>query len=246
MSPPRSPPRASRYGARSLAVVLALALLLNACNSLRQLSRELPTAPLIMDAPIGWGTRSQILALADDTPRCLALLDAAGVRHRLLPPVRQDQCGYADAVRLERGGALPVAFHPAGLGVACPVAVALTIWNREIVQPAAQRHFGKAVTGIDHYGSFACRRIGGRSTGDFSEHAKARAVDIAGFRLAGGRTVTVRRDWTGDPAAAAFLREVRDGGCRLFSTALSPDYNEAHADHLHFDQARRGFGGFCR
>ena len=246
MSSPRRSPAGRRYGTRSLWTVVALALLLNACQGLRQISQGLPTAPLMLDAPINWGTRSQLAALRDDAPRCIALLDAAGVRHTLLPPVRQDQCGYEDGVRLERSSALPVTFHPQGLAVACPLAAALAIWHREIVQPAAQRHFGKRVIGIDHYGSFACRRIGGRSSGDFSEHASARAVDIAGFRLAGGGTVTVRRDWNGDAASAAFLRDVRDGGCRLFSTVLSPDYNAAHADHLHFDQARRGFGGFCQ
>ncbi|WP_243451560.1 extensin family protein [Polymorphobacter fuscus] len=221
-------------------------MLLTACQSLRRVSRELPSTPLTIDAPIGWGTRSKLVALGEDTPRCLALLDAASVRHDVLPPVRQDQCGYADGVRLGRGGALPVTFHPGGPAVACPVAVALVIWQRQIVQPAAQRHFGRAVTGIDHYGSFACRRINGRSTGDFSEHSTARAIDIAGFRLAGGSTVTVRRDWNGAPARAAFLREVRDGGCRLFSTVLSPDFNASHADHLHLDHARRGLGGYCR
>lgn len=246
MSSARNPQGARRYGTRSLWTVLAVALLLNACQSLRQITRELPTAPLNIEAPIGWATRARLVALRDDTPRCLALLDAAGVRHKLLPPVRQDQCGYEDGVRLERSTALPVRFYPQGLAVACPVAAALTIWQREIVQPAAQRHFGRAVTGIDHYGSFACRRVGGRSTGDFSEHANARAIDIAGFRLTGGGTVTVRGDWNGEPTRAAFLREVRDGGCRLFSTVLSPDYNAAHADHLHFDHARRGFGGFCQ
>lgn len=245
MLPDRKPPSASRYGARSLWTVFVLVLLLHACQGLRQVSRRLPSTPLTMDAPIGWGTRSKLLALGSDTPRCLALLDAAGVRHEVLPPVRQDQCGYEDGVRLERGGALPVAFNPGGLAVACPVAVALTIWQREIVQPAARRHFGRTVTGIDHYGSFACRRIGGRSTGDFSQHASARAIDISGFRLAGGGRVTVRQDWNGEPARVAFLREVRDGGCRLFSTVLSPEYNASHADHLHFDHANRGFGGFC-
>ena len=245
MLPNRKPLSASRYGARSLWTVFVLALLLNACQVLRQVLRQLPSTPLTMDAPIGWGTRSKLVALGSDKPRCLALLDAAGVRHEVLPPVRQGQCGYEDGVRLERGGALPVAFHPGGLAVACPIAVALTIWQREIVQPAAQRHFGRTVTGIDHYGSFACRRIGGRSTGDFSQHASARAIDISGFRLAGGGRVTVRQDWNGEPARVAFLREVRDGGCRLFSTVLSPEYNPSHADHLHFDHANRGFGGFC-
>ena len=72
--------------------------------------------------------------------------------------------------------------------------------------------------------------------------------DVTGFRLADGGTVSVLRDWTGDPARAALLRDVRDGSCRLFSTTLSPDYNAAHADHLHLDQAARGAvgGRLCR
>ena len=47
---------------------------------------------------------------------------------------------------------------------------------------------------------------------------------------------------------AAFLRAVRDGACRLFATTLSPDYNVAHRDHFHFDQAARGAvgGRLCR
>jgi hypothetical protein len=54
--------------------------------------------------------------------------------------------------------------------------------------------------------------------------------------------------WTGGNAEAAFLREVRDGACRIFATVLSPEYNEAHRDHLHFDQAARGARGWrgCR
>ena len=44
------------------------------------------------------------------------------------------------------------------------------------------------------------------------------------------------------------LREVRDGACDLFATTLSPDYNAAHRDHLHLDQAARGARGWraCR
>ncbi|MFN3798647.1 MAG: extensin family protein, partial [Sphingobium yanoikuyae] len=47
---------------------------------------------------------------------------------------------------------------------------------------------------------------------------------------------------------AAFLRDVRDGACGLFSTVLSPDYNAAHRDHFHLDQAERGATGWraCR
>ncbi|MBU1256939.1 MAG: extensin family protein, partial [Alphaproteobacteria bacterium] len=38
------------------------------------------------------------------------------------------------------------------------------------------------------------------------------------------------------------------GACDLFSTVLSPDYNKAHRDHFHLDQAERGATGWraCR
>ncbi|TMJ11586.1 MAG: extensin family protein [Alphaproteobacteria bacterium] len=44
------------------------------------------------------------------------------------------------------------------------------------------------------------------------------------------------------------LRGVRDDACKLFSTTLSPDYNAAHCDHLHLDEAPRGALGWrgCR
>ena len=55
-------------------------------------------------------------------------------------------------------------------------------------------------------------------------------------------------DWSDDGNKGAFLREVRDGSCQLFSTVLSPDYNAAHRDHFHLDQAERGAvgGRACR
>jgi hypothetical protein len=95
---------------------------------------------------------------------------------------------------------------------------------------------------IDHFGSYSCRRIYGRDAGTWSEHATADAVDVAGFRLADGRRITVVGDWRREGAKAAFLHEVRDGACQLFATTLSPDYNAAHRDHLHLDQADRTAG----
>ena len=122
------------------------------------------------------------------------------------------------------------------------------MWEREIVQPAALRLLGRRLASVDHYGSYSCRRLYGRGDGALSEHATADAIDIAGFRLAGGRRISVLGDWSGGGAEAAFLREVRGGACDLFATVLSPNYNAAHADHLHFDQASRGPGGWrgCR
>lgn len=211
--------------------------------------QDLPWTPLNLGEPVGMFTGRKLTALTGDFPQCRALLDRAGVRYTALPERRDGgQCGYADAVRFTEGGSRRIDFRPAGLGIACPVAAALAMWEWDVVQPAAQRHFGSRVVAIDHFGSYACRRIYGRDAGSWSEHSTADAVDIAGFRLTDGTRVTVVGDWRGDAAKAAFLREVRDGACTLFATTLSPDYNAAHRDHLHLDQANRGSMGWraCR
>ena len=211
-------------------------------------AQDLPWAPLDLAQPTGMFTAAKIARLGDDPAACRALLTRAGIRYTALPP-RLDgpQCGYDDGVRLTGGGARRIAFAPRNLGIACPVAAALAKWEWDVVQPAAQARFRSAVAEIEHFGSYNCRRISGRDAGSWSEHATADAIDIAGFRLADGTRITVARDWKTE-AKGAFLRELRDGACRLFATTLSPDYNAAHADHLHLDTANRGAMGWraCR
>ena len=64
--------------------------------------------------------------------------------------------------------------------------------------------------------------------------------DAAGARA---KILELLEDWPGDgprgAEGASFLRRVRDGACRVFSTVLTPDYNDAHANHLHLDGAPR-------
>ncbi len=209
---------------------------------------DLPWTKLDLAWPVGSFTGRKLAALAGESESCRALLRRAGIRFVALPSRGGDQCGYDDAVRLSAGGALSIGYRPADLGTSCPVAAGLALWEWHVVQPAALRHFGARVEAVEHYGSYSCRRIYGRSEGAWSEHSSANAVDIAAFRLAGGRRISVVGDWKGGGAKALFLREVRDGACRLFATTLSPDYNEAHRDHFHLDQAERGATGWraCR
>lgn len=227
-----------------LVAAVAFALLVHA----RRHPQDMPWTPLDLSQPVGVFTGRKLAGLTRDPARCRSLLDRAGVEYTALPPRAGGRCGYADGVRFAPGGARRIGWNPPDLGVSCPVAAALAVWEWEVVQPAALRHFGRPVARIDHFGSFSCRRMYGRSEGDWSEHATADAIDIAGFRLEGGTRITVARDWDGGAARAAFLREVRDGACKLFATTLSPDYNAAHADHLHLDQAERGEMGWrlCR
>ena len=206
-----------------------------------------PTKTFDLGAPTGRSTGAALGRLRAEPGTCRTLLTRAGVAYRALPALTAGaSCGYDDGVGWSRGGAREARYAPAAPALSCPLAATLAVWEWDVVQPAAVRAFGTTVVRIDHFGSYACRRIYGRATGDWSEHARAEAIDIAGFRLADGRRITVAGDWNGDNARARFLHAVRDGACRLFATTLSPDYNAAHRDHLHLDQAVRSGWRACR
>jgi hypothetical protein len=208
--------------------------------------QDVPWTQLQLTDPVGRFTGRKLAGLQGESQRCRELLSLAGADYVATPPRRDGaNCGYSNGMRL-RGEQLD--FAPAGPVAACPVAAAIFLFENQVLQPAAIHHFGQRVARIAHAGTYSCRRLYGRSEGSFSEHATANAFDITGFVLENGRTVSVERDWGHRTPPGAFLRTVRDGACDLFSTVLSPDYNEAHADHLHFDQAQRGSAGWrvCR
>jgi len=233
-----------------LAISLLLAGALGLAAVIHRHAADMPWARLDLGQPIGLTTGRRLAALSGDSAHCTALLTRAGVAFTPLPPRNAGpSCGYDDAVRFLTGGSRIAAYAPASVGISCPVAAALAMWEWDVVQPAALRHFGRPVEQVDHFGSYACRRLYGRATGGWSEHATANAIDIAGFRLRGGRRITIASGWNGDDAAvSAFLRDVHDGACRLFATVLGPGYNAAHHDHFHLDQAARGSMGWraCR
>jgi hypothetical protein len=233
-------PGVSHVSRLALLVLIAIAAFggLAAYRWTERHPEHVPWAPLALAHPVGRFTPLKLERLRTDFAACRALLDEANIAYRALPPVHANEtCGYADGVRFTADDG--IGYSPA-VAASCVVAAGLRLWEREVVEPAAMRHFGRGVTGITTFGTYACRRIGGGSRGRFSEHARANAIDIAAFTLAGGEQVSIAADWNGDAAKVAFLTEVRDGACRIFGTTLSPDYNAAHHDHLHLDQAPRG------
>ena len=96
---------------------------------------------------------------------------------------------------------------------------------------------------IDQLGTYACRNVNSAASGRRSQHATANAIDIAGFRLADGRSISILDPGAEDTPEARFLAAARDEACRFFNVVLSPDYNRLHANHFHLD-----LGGFrmCR
>ena len=125
----------------------------------------------------------------------------------------------------------------------CSMIAALDDWVEKVVQPTARARFGQGVAQIDTMGSYACRGMNNQAGAKVSEHAFGNAIDVAGFRLADGRRITVVRDWTrGDEQDQAFLRDVHAGACETFTTVLGPGANVFHYNHIHVDLAMHGSG----
>jgi len=197
--------------------------------------QHLPWTPFTLDQPIGMFTGAKLELAKRDPARCRRVLVEGGVSFRESEARISGFCSTADSLRLS-GGTTPLA--PAGPVMACPLALEYALWERQVVRPAARELLGAEVRRIEHFGTYACRRVYGRAEGAPSAHARAAALDVSGFVLDDGRRITVAADWTGEVAEAAFLRRVRSGACRVFRATLGPDYNAAHADHLHLDDGR--------
>jgi hypothetical protein len=145
-----------------------------------------------------------------------------------------------------RGPNATTAMMPATLTptatLACPIVSALDRWIGNGVQPAAMRWFGSPVATIKQISAYSCRQMVGSGTSSMSEHAYGNALDIAGFTLADGRTITVKNGWHGTPEEQGFLHDVQLAACETFTTVLAPGYNVYHYDHIHVDLMRRSSG----
>lgn len=146
------------------------------------------------------------------------------------------ECGAVDAVALENV-ILPDAAHatltpPATLR--CTMAEAVANWLRDDVAPAALK-LGAPLRGVDNYDSYECRGRNRVRGATLSEHGRANALDVRGFKLANGdmiglTDVNVAKDW----------REgLRASACARFSTVLGPGSDGAHEAHIHVDLAER-------
>jgi len=193
-----------------------------------------PWAPLDVQATPNWLTGYKLMRLRSNPLLCEQALGSSGLRVSPQADSRDAKCPLMGALRVQGGG---VGLSSSFLA-SCPLAVAFAMFERHTLQPAAQWAYGQPVARVDHLGSFACRNVYNRENGALSRHASADALDIAGFRLADGRAISLLKDWPKQNQDAQFLRQVRDGACESFSVVLSPDYNAAHRNHFHVDVGR--------
>jgi hypothetical protein len=176
---------------------------------------------------------------------CLDNLKAASVRFQSLPNQESGGgCRTIDTIKL-----LDFGTEATNLGaMTCPLASNFTAWARYAAKPAAKQYLGSELVKIETLGTYSCRNIGGGRSGRLSEHAHANAVDISAFVLQDGRRIAVLGGWNGTSSERDFLRRLHASACKRFGTVLGPNYNAAHANHLHFDMAKSMKDGsaYCR
>lgn len=208
--------------------MLALVLGVAACSSAPPRPPAPAPAPLVLDPDAA----------------CLQELAALGVSFQPVASFGDaDQgCGVSNAVKVSGTG---VAWNRPGV-LSCPMARTLARYQAEVIQPLAQNHFHQPVTKILHAGTYDCRvkrngstataaALGGSRGGRLSEHSKGMAIDLMGFELADGTTISVKRDWRAGSEKTSFLKDLARTSCRSFNVVLTPNHDRFHQDHLHLD-----------
>jgi hypothetical protein len=206
---------------------------------------EAPLVGALINRPIDSGTRAAVLGEGGDIFRCMAEMTAARVSFRPMPDrINGETCSLTDGGVLGADMGTVASLAPASPTMTCQTALAVSIWRRQSVEPAAREILGSDVVQIDHMGTYACRSVNnGGVSNRASAHSRAAALDFSGVRLRDGRRISVRDGWHGDTPEARFLKRIRDDACRVFGTVLSPDYNAVHHDHLHLEATDTRF---CR
>lgn len=145
-----------------------------------------PPAPLTK-----WSEAETAAALRE----CLTLLAPIAAGLDVSEPMRAGDCGSPAPVLLRSVGASSrVEMKPAAT-LNCRMVARMHEWVETTLQPAARAEFGSPVVRIIGSSGYSCRNRYGLANAPISEHAFANAIDIGGFVLADGRTVSVLGAW---------------------------------------------------
>jgi hypothetical protein len=114
------------------------------------------------------------------------------------------------------------------------MATELAEFEQGKLQSTAKRILGSEIKRINHIGTYNCRSMR-QYKGIISQHGYANAIDVSGFILKDGRSISVAKDWKGNGKKARFLKAVASSACQAFRVSVSPDGDANHWNHLHWD-----------
>ncbi|MFL4470299.1 extensin family protein [Tateyamaria armeniaca] len=155
-------------------------------------------------------------------------------------PGRINGCGVKEAVRLKSVSGVALSQHAV---IDCPTAKALKRWTEKGAKPAL-RNVGGGLKSYRVAAHYACRTRNNRPGARISEHGRGKAIDISGFVMQDGTTLTVLNDWNSRNGRA--LKSMHKAACGPFGTVLGPNSDRFHRDHFHFDTAKHRGGAYCR
>ena len=207
------------------------------------LPRPRPEPPAASEEPETDTEPAQSPVSPPATPRlyrtaCPALIDGVltGVQ---TGPIRDGICVLRSPVEITAinlPGRTIALSGPATLG--CPMATRLAEWLENVDNYAAA--LDSRIVTLRMGTSFACRSRNNVPGADVSEHGFGNALDITGFILESGAAPALPEDWRGIDPKARLMRHAHAAGCALFTTALGPDANRSHRDHIHLDLGCHG------
>jgi hypothetical protein len=190
------------------------------------------------------GKRDQLRQDGAGYAACLASLRDLSVVYEEVAAVVPDDdpdCGILQPLKVSQI-APGIALDPPAV-IRCPTALALAVWVKDFVVPAAIRLDGRgAITAIENGSDYICRRRNNLADGALSEHAFGNAFDVMGFRFAQGPALTIGSLKSEDGLAKAFQDAIRAAACLDFTTVLGPGSNASHDNHLHLDIIARSKG----
>ena len=106
-------------------------------------------------------------------------------------------------------------------------------WLGDLVGPLIAGRLNSDAKAVRTGPGYECRHRNRAEDGKLSAHANGLAIDIMGFELANGQTLTIKP--TGDERSRATVEALRTAACGWFTTVLGPGSDAAHAEHMHVD-----------
>lgn len=149
-------------------------------------------------------------------------------------------CGAKSAVRVSSVAGVRLSKKSV---MTCDMAKSLNRWVERDVEKAFGRR--NRVVSLRVAAHYSCRTRNNRPGARISEHGKGKAIDISGFTLEDGETITVLEGWQ-KRRTRRKLRKIWKAACGPFGTVLGPDADRYHKDHFHLDVARHRGGSYCR
>ncbi|MDB5615322.1 MAG: extensin family protein, partial [Devosia sp.] len=196
---------------------------------------EVKPEPVVEPEPVAEAEPDRVYQVA-----CPAVIMGL-VEAEMAPPLSEGICGEHSPLTvtavLSRGRMVPLS---SPVTTNCQMASALPDWV-ESVDGYAEAMLESRLASVDTGTSYMCRARNGGDEAFTSEHGFANAVDVTGFTLEDGRSISVEADWAKATAPEGrLLRLAHDAACGGFMTVLGPEANAEHHDHLHLDLGCHG------